>query len=338
MNDLQVTEKYTEAVELHKRIMTSGQIMASALLDFCQELKEMRDKCLYEELGYTDFDSYVEGAVGIKKRMAYNYIQALERNGPVIMSEHASIGITKLQLIAQLSPTDRDEVISTEDLATMSAAEVKELVAKYNKATEQLNFLQEENKALKEKEPGEVLYTAEDLQAAVEKARLEAESQTESNAESYEDLKAQAEQDARKELEALHKRELADAQKKAKEAADAALQKKIDAATKKAIDGAKAEGRKEAEKAAEDLRQQVEAAAKEKEAAEERAAQLEKKLELAASTESTAFALYFDQLQQAKCKMDGLLEQMQQKGQAEQAEKLRRALKKALTAILEGMQ
>lgn len=82
----------------------------------------------------------------------------------------------------------------------------------------------------------------------------------------------------------------------------------------------------------------IEAAAKEKEAAEERAAQLEKKLELAASTESTAFALYFDQLQQAKCKMDGLLEQMQQKGQADQAEKLRRALKKALTAILEGMQ
>ena len=40
----------------------------------CCQLKEMKDTGLYKNLGFEDFDGYVEKAANIKKRQAYSYI------------------------------------------------------------------------------------------------------------------------------------------------------------------------------------------------------------------------------------------------------------------------
>lgn len=328
MNELQVSEKYSTAVELHRKIMTSGQIVASALVDFCAELKEMRDRELYAELGYDDFDSYVEGAVGIKRRQAYNYIQAYEKNGRTVMEENAGLGITKLQLIAQFSVSDRAEILESGELAEMSAAEVKALVAEKNSAIQQLGLLQEENKELSEKvkaaetemaagtvEVSEPFYTAQDIEAAEKKA-------------------AEA---ALSDIAAAHKKEIVEIKKKALADAEAANQKKLEAARKAAVEEGKKAAAEANTLATEQLRKEAKRAAEEKAAAEQRVAQLEKELKVAGSKETTQFMVLFDQLQQTQQKMQETLEVMRQNGQAEQADKLAGALKKALDAICQAV-
>ena len=95
--------RYQEAATLHAQIMASGNQAAQALVEFARLLKRMRDERLYEEFD-VDFDTYVEERVGIRKRQAYTYIRAYEELGPRMMGEQAHLGITKLELLAQVVP------------------------------------------------------------------------------------------------------------------------------------------------------------------------------------------------------------------------------------------
>ena len=74
----EMTAQKREAVELHFEIKKNGDLAAGYLCEFAASLKKMRDKRRYTELDFESFDDYVEQAVGIRKRQAYNYIQALE--------------------------------------------------------------------------------------------------------------------------------------------------------------------------------------------------------------------------------------------------------------------
>lgn len=140
----QPSERYTEACALHTQIMTSGEIAANALTEMCRSLKEMRDKKLYTELAYETFDVYCEEMAHIKARQAYTYISVYERLGTKLLQSNANLGITKLDMIAQLPVMERDEVLQENDFEGMSVKEIKELIEKVKKQGEQISLLTEE--------------------------------------------------------------------------------------------------------------------------------------------------------------------------------------------------
>lgn len=181
-NNQIVNKDYEKALALHQRIMANGQIAAQALVEFSLELKQMRDANMYKPLGFDSFESYVETAVGIKRRQAYNYIRVVERLGAKEMHSIANFGITKLALIAKVAAEEREEFLEAHPVEEMSTRELEDAIAELHQAREQLSFLEEENAMLKENaqkyepmEGDEVLAAAEAARAAAEKAQEEAE-------------------------------------------------------------------------------------------------------------------------------------------------------------------
>ena len=136
----EVTPTTQKAYDTHARILANGQVMARALVDVCHDLKTMRDEGLYTELGYDTFEEYAEQACGIKQRQAYSYISAYEKLGQKYMADHADLGITKLELISQISSYEREEFAADVDLENATVRELKAEVERYKKQTEQLTF------------------------------------------------------------------------------------------------------------------------------------------------------------------------------------------------------
>ena len=137
----EVSETYKTAVQTHQRILANGEICAQSLLEICKDLKKMRDEKLYEEFGYAAFDEYTEKAVGIKPRQAYTYISTYERLGATVLQSNASLGITKLDLIAQINPAERTQLLAENTFDGMSVSEVKALVQKAKDQGEQISLL-----------------------------------------------------------------------------------------------------------------------------------------------------------------------------------------------------
>lgn len=150
--EIVISSEVREAVACHQRILESGKLAASALVEMGKGLKLMRDKKLYKTLGYETFGDYVEnnGDYSFKERQAYNYIKAVESFGEKFLTEHSELGITKLGLLSALSEQDAVEVIESSELSGMNADEVKALVREKQALGEQLSFWKEEAKNAKD--------------------------------------------------------------------------------------------------------------------------------------------------------------------------------------------
>lgn len=170
MNEITISRQ-EQAALIHSRILANGQIAAQALVSMCQDLKRMRDEKLYEELNYSTFEDYAEQACGIKQRQAYSYIAAFERLGPDYIEQNAELGITKLELISQVSSYEREEFLETVDVEDASTRELKEEIQKWKNQVEQLSLL---NKDL-ERESGEKGEDLMFLKDELKEARAEIE-------------------------------------------------------------------------------------------------------------------------------------------------------------------
>lgn len=277
--DFHISEMNAEtaaAIEAHNSIVGAMRNVASALVELCRNLKQMRDSGRYKTLGFAKFEQYTEQACGIKKRQAYYYIQVYERFGEAFLQSNARIGITKLQLLTEVCAVDRADFVAQNDLEGMSVSEVKALIAKNKEFSEQIDMLkgvddqqrkeidalEEENRELKNR-PVEVAVqqpTQEQIEEAVaEKA---------------------------KELERSYKDKLKKAKEKERQKADKEKQEAI----KKAKTAAKAE--------AEALyREQIEKAEQEKADAVKKAESMAAALDKNADKELVTASLYFSEAQ-----------------------------------------
>lgn len=220
----EMTETYKAAMQTHQRILANGEICAQSLLEICKDLKTMRDDKLYEEFGYASFDEYTENAVGIKPRQAYTYISTYERLGSSVLQSNASLGITKLDLIAQINPVERMEMLSEGTFDGMSVSEIREIVKKAKDQGEQISLLQEQ----------------------LEEAKTEAEETDEHDAEKDKMRSRIAELEKKlTESRAAHEAALEQAKR---EAAESAAQKDPDEAEKKRIEAAVKAAKREAKK------------------------------------------------------------------------------------------
>lgn len=296
-----VPENTRIAIELHTQIMQHGKTAATAMVEFSRGLKRMRDEKLYEALGCTSFDVYVDEVVGIGQRQAYTYIRALEQLGPSLMEEQAHLGITKLEILAQVYAVDRAAFLEENNVEEMSVKEMRELTAKLKDTGEQLSFMTEENERLKE-ELADGHSTAlndaaehiDDLKRRISELEAQLEESDEKDehfAERLREAHEEGQKAEKKRAEAEKRAAVAAAEKKAAEKYNQAIAT-ANAAKKQAEDALKEAKREAYERVA----KLTAAAHAEKSATAARAAELEKRLKIAADPDTTAVAVYVEEV------------------------------------------
>lgn len=297
MSDIIKSNK-EQAYELDGRIKTYANMAWCNLMESAKCLKKMRDSKLYIEIGYKSFDEYTVGSLGIHERQAYTYIKPYEELGERFLKENASMGITKLALIAQVSPLDREEVINNNDIAGMTVDQVRQLVKEHDLTREQLTLLTEQKEALVKQLSEEKNKPTEIIVEPPSEEQI-AKIQNEASEKSAKD----AEQKIRK------------------------VTKELEQKFEDALEEAKSVAKKEKEAAIEEYKRKLSDIDEAKAEALQKANRLEKQLEVASSAESVKFQFYFEALQSDFLRITESLEKLA-KENCEISEKFRRAILK----------
>lgn len=303
----EMSEAQAEAIKLHQKIMLNAELAANSMVAMCRDLKIMRDRRLYEELGCAEFSEYTENLVGIKARQAYTYISTYEKLGDTVLQSNATLGITKLSLIAQMNAEDRAEMLESGQADDMTVAELKKLVEENKNKCEQISILNAEIEELKKKES-----------EGADGSELESE---------IEDLKKQLDEKhalvekLENDLEERKKAEVPDT-KALEEKIESKILKKAEAEKKKAF----SDGEKSAKNA---VKEKINALNSQIEAAQNRAQELEKQLALSDSASAEA-KVYISSIQAEFNALMGVVSSMP----TEQAEKFKGAVKKLCGAIV----
>lgn len=317
MNNELTRDRNSEAFYLHNRILANGKTVQTALIDMCRDLKTMKDKELFRELGFDDFEQYAEQACGIKRRQAYSYIAAYEKLGENFLKENAALGITKLELISQISSYEREEFLEETDVESVSTRELKKQVDEFKNRVEQLtldltekeehnNELQDQIRAL-EADLNQVPITGVTDETAVENAVKEAIAKTEeASKEKIADLKRQLSEEKKKRK----------AEKNEKEAAVKAAKEEVIKEANEKIDKMMAEKT--------DLEEKLQSALKSAKAAN-------------ADEDLTAVRFLFTQMQSTANKITMHLSKLKSKN-PEQAEKLKFVMSETLSKISSSME
>ncbi len=148
-----MTIEQRKFIDLHNEIIHCGKMTCEFAIQLAKKLKEMRDDKIFINAGFETFSDYVENAVGLKERQAYNYIKVYEDLPTEFLHSNAKIGITKLTLLSSLSIENRDEIINAENIEEISVRELKEKIKELENASEQLqldlhNFTNEKKEIL----------------------------------------------------------------------------------------------------------------------------------------------------------------------------------------------
>lgn len=121
-----ITENYSRAVSLHRKICANAQAAQESLFEVCKGLKEMRDGKLYKELGYQNFEDYCESEVGFSRMQAHRMISIADNLPKDFVTSMLQIGTTKLSLLAKLDEPERQEIIQNTDLESTSVKKLQE--------------------------------------------------------------------------------------------------------------------------------------------------------------------------------------------------------------------
>lgn len=131
---------YQQAQAVHQDLMIQEQVAAQSLTQIAIDLKEIRDRRLYAELGYSDFSEYCENATKTGKRQAYNLISLVEQYKIDDLSRLSYLGSTKLIALKSLNKEEREELIESGKAEEMSVRELKEKIKELTDKNEQLRF------------------------------------------------------------------------------------------------------------------------------------------------------------------------------------------------------
>lgn len=330
-NMTSMTVEQQEAAVMHLEIVQAAQAAANSLLDLGRKLKRMRDSGRYKDLGFGTFAEYTDAAVGFKQRQAYNYIQVVESLPAALIEENAAAGVTKLALLAKLSPEDRED-LTGDTLANITVAELKKLVEERDSMAKQLTLFRQEKQV---ETVADV--EAEPVDADTIRQKAEEEVRQRLTAEFAEE---------RAKLEAAHNAALNDATAKAEKAAATEIRKakaeakqKAEEEAKKQVERARNEAAREAaaQQEAKD-RAALEQARQAEEEARGRAEAMAKQMEVSSDEDGVRFFLLFEQLQDKVEAMAELTATMLEKGKEEMANKFTTALRGALSAIIDNLE
>lgn len=151
MNGVIVSEDYTRAVTLDKRIKANSHAMEDSFWEVCKGLKEMRDGKLYKELGYQNFEDYSQNEIGISRMQSHRYIKIAESLTEENVTSMLHLGTTKMFLISKLDEQDREDLIEKTDIENTSTRELEEKIKEINDLKAEKEKILEYNKQLAEK-------------------------------------------------------------------------------------------------------------------------------------------------------------------------------------------
>lgn len=332
MKEISVNLNYRNAIVTHQHICECYKTAAISLMDMAKSLKRMRDDKLYTELGYESFGEYVENNsdYSFKERQAYSYIKCYEDLGEAFLQSNANLGITKLELLTKLDSFDRSEIVEENDLAGMSVAEIKQLIADKQALGEQLSLFQQAEKENEnaQQELDKAIKEIEQLKSRLEDAQENYDDQSNKDAEHIKELQLELDELKNKPVEVA-------VQKPSKEEIDKIKEterKKLEKAKQKEIDELKAEQEKQIAK----LKEEHELALKtERDQAAMREAQLEKKVKSSNSEEAViALKIIFADTQKS---VNAFLDKINDLQSDEDKVKFKAGAKKWLSAIVETL-
>lgn len=307
------TPQAQQAMALHYEIKSSLALAASAMVDFCKNLKAMRDGKLYIHIGFDSFEDYVEKAHSIHQRQRYNYIQTYEKLGARLMEENADAGITKLQLLTKVSAIHRDEFLEENDLANISVSELEKLIEEKNGLSEQVSFFQSEAKDKEQlaKERKELLEKIKQLNEELEEKDQIMFSPVET-ASIDSELADKIRADAKAEAEAEMKTAVDDAVKKEKEKSAKKLEKERANFEKEKRVAAEQAVKEAKEKLVAEFEEDNKYILTQLNETKEKAAALEKQLALNDNKDTVKFSILFSSIQETLAELEALIESISQ--------------------------
>lgn len=204
--DGSITVEEKKFINLHNEIIHCGRMTCEFAIQMAIKLKEMRDDKLYVIAGFETFGDYVEQAVGLKERQAYNYIRVYEDLPKDFLQSNAKIGVTKLTLLASITASNREEIMENENVEEISVRELKEKINELEKKAERMQLdldfsADEKEKAIEEIKESQKKQL-EDLEAKQKKQLEKLKKEKEKLKQEVETLK-----NAPKEIETVYKKD-----------------------------------------------------------------------------------------------------------------------------------
>lgn len=317
----------------------------SAIIEIGKRLCEAK-QCL----PHGAWGEWLQNEVEFSERTAQNFMKiAREYQNPQLIADMGN-SATKALLLLSLPADEREEFVGeaheidgeAKTVAEMTTKEMEQLLkeleaerAEKEKLQSQLDLFQDEAQKEKDAAVDAVLRQSEgkmdyliSKKKEAEEAQRDAEAKIAAMETEMDELRMKADQTAlpdESELEKVRK----EAETAAKEKAEAAMQKKLDKAKKDAEkakkEAAEAQAAIEAHEAAQ--KEAEEAALQAKEELAQVKADTEKKLKAAGSSGITVFKVHFEAVQGNINQMLTCIGQVEEAGGADEAEKLRNALK-----------
>ena len=204
--DGSITVEEKKFISLHNEIIHCGRMTCEFAIQMAIKLKEMRDDKLYVIAGFEKFGDYVEQAVGLKERQAYNYIKVYEDLPKDFLQSNAKIGVTKLTLLASITASNREEIMENENIGEISVRELKDKIKELEKTTERMQldldfYADEKEKAIEEIKESQKKQL-EDLEAKQKKKLEKLKKEKEKLKQEVETLK-----NTPKEIETVYKKD-----------------------------------------------------------------------------------------------------------------------------------
>lgn len=123
-----LTDGYAKAIKLDQQIENYLCMAVQNTIIACKYIAEMKESGLYTELGYKDFDDYIEKRHNIKSRQAYKYISIAKNIPEDLLSPGAKIGISQLYLLSTLNVEEQKQVVEETDLESTTKREMEQKV------------------------------------------------------------------------------------------------------------------------------------------------------------------------------------------------------------------
>ena len=179
MNELSLKD---EAIRIDNEIQLWASQLNTAVFQIGKNLSIMKEKKLFEQLGYETFDDYCWEKYQLKHSQSSKYIAVYNKHGEHYLQDHSSAGIQNLYMISQLSDEDRENLEVNPEDATVNElkAEIERIKQEREGIQMQLFELQEKEKTAEEKLQEEIEKKASELaeeraaeETALAKKRIE---------------------------------------------------------------------------------------------------------------------------------------------------------------------
>lgn len=148
MNELTLKD---EAIRIDNEIQMWANNLGTAVYNIGRCMTQMKERKLYEELGYDTFEDYCEQKYQLKRSQAAKYLSVYQNLDEKYILDNQGAGIQKLYMISQISEEDRENIEGTPE--ELSVTELKAQIEQLKKEREgeQLQFFEMQEKSEKAK-------------------------------------------------------------------------------------------------------------------------------------------------------------------------------------------